>query len=153
VDNPHELANSQSQSPSTKEPQTHQPAHLPRQEDKQMTEPRCDRHVGSPYAVRCYACESLAKEYDELGIETESYLEGYDRGRADQVAATGAAMQTTLKRILTVATDPANPKFEAIIQELIDEQNEQLINAWAWGNESEFDDPNPFAVKAADSTP
>ena len=70
MDNPHELANSQSQSPSTKEPQTHQPADLP-QEDNQMSEPRCDRHVGSPYAVRCYACESLAREYDELGLEAE----------------------------------------------------------------------------------
>ena len=36
-----------------------------------MTEPRCDRHVGSPYAVRCYACQSLATEYAELGLEAD----------------------------------------------------------------------------------
>ena len=35
-----------------------------------MSEPRCDRHDESPYAVRCYACESLAREYAELGLET-----------------------------------------------------------------------------------
>ena len=69
ITRPQELAHPQSQSPSTQGPETRQPTHPP-EEGKQMSEPRCDRHVGSPYAVRCYACESLAREYAELGLET-----------------------------------------------------------------------------------
>ena len=84
----------------------------------------------------------------------QSYLEGYDRGKAEQAAATGAAMQATIKRILTIMTeDPANSKVQEAIENLLTEQNEQLIRAWAWGNESPSDDPNPYAVEKGDGTP